>query len=99
MSSLWDEGASGHQRQQLTARIMRRDHGLCQCRHCKASGEIKQAHHVDHIVPREAGGTDDESNLQAINVDCHKRKSDEDAGRAHVKREGVGVDGIPKGWQ
>lgn len=30
---------------------------------------------VDHIVPRARGGTDDESNLQALCHECHSRKT------------------------
>jgi 5-methylcytosine-specific restriction enzyme A len=31
--------------------------------------------HVDHIVPRSAGGTDEWSNLQALCARCHSRKT------------------------
>lgn len=30
---------------------------------------------VDHIVPRRCGGSDDESNLQALCATCHNRKT------------------------
>lgn len=33
------------------------------------------AREVDHIVPKAQGGTDDDGNLQAINVLCHKAKT------------------------
>lgn len=54
-------------------RIMRRDGGLCQpsLRH----GLIVFASHVDHIVPKAQGGTDDDDNLQAISAHVHAAKT------------------------
>lgn len=48
---------------------------------------------VDHITPKAKGGTDDADNLQAINAECHKRKTAEDEGRSH--RAQTGLDGWP----
>jgi 5-methylcytosine-specific restriction protein A len=62
-------------------RIMRRDAGLCRCAECKEAGLVKLAHEVDHITPLWDGGVDADSNLQAINRDCHKRKTAEEARR------------------
>lgn len=59
----------------IIKRIMRRDNGLCQCEDCKASGRLLVAHQVDHIIELADGGNDDDSNLRAMNVDCHARKS------------------------
>lgn len=45
--------------------------------------------HVDHIVPRENGGTDDESNLQTLCASHHSRKTatqDGGFGRRRVSR-------------
>jgi hypothetical protein len=56
-------------------RIFARDNGLCQCEECRASGNPKPAGEVDHKVPLSQGGSDDDSNLQAINVGCHERKT------------------------
>jgi len=42
---------------------------------------MKLAHEVDHITPLANGGTDSLDNLQAINSDCHKRKSLTEAAR------------------
>lgn len=61
------------------ARILRRDCGLCQCAECKAAGRLRPAHEVDHVTPLEQGGSDDDSNLQAIAVECHKRKTAREA--------------------
>lgn len=65
----------GHQWQKLRLRILRRDRNLCQCEECRSSGRIRPAHAVDHIVRKEQGGSDDPSNLQSINYDCHLRKT------------------------
>lgn len=60
-------------------RIMRRDGGVCRCAECKQLGRIREAHEVDHIVPKAQGGTDDDDNLQAINRECHKAKTAREA--------------------
>jgi 5-methylcytosine-specific restriction endonuclease McrA len=56
-------------------RIMRRDNGLCRCDECRASGRLLVAHQVDHVIELADGGTNDDSNLRAINHDCHVRKT------------------------
>lgn len=63
------------------ARILKRDNHTCQCTRCKASGIFKPANTVDHIVPKEEGGTDADDNLQAINTECHRLKTAEEATR------------------
>ena len=63
----------------IRARILRRDCGLCQCAECRQAGKLTPAHEVDHIVPLDMGGGDADSNLQAISVDCHKRKTAREA--------------------
>jgi 5-methylcytosine-specific restriction enzyme A len=81
--------ASRHQRgygsawDKLRLTILKRDGYLCQCNECKQAKRIRQADEVDHIVNKAEGGTDDPSNLQAINTDCHKRKTRAEAARAH----------------
>ena len=44
------------------------------CAHCP---RVWQPHrdHIDHIVPREQGGSNDESNLQPLCLECHQAKS------------------------
>jgi 5-methylcytosine-specific restriction protein A len=59
--------------------ILRRDFGLCQV--CKAAGKLRPAREVDHIVPKQEGGTDDDENLQAICSACHKLKTAAEAAR------------------
>lgn len=45
------------------------------CVDCLARGRVEAATQVDHIVPRRAGGTDDDHNLQALCARCHSRKT------------------------
>ena len=74
------ERGYGWQWTKLRERIMRRDKGLCQP--CKRDLRIAIATEVDHIICKEAGGTDDEANLQAICRACHKAKTARERGRA-----------------
>lgn len=53
--------------------ILTRDNYLCQV--CARAGRLTAAEEVDHIMPKAQGGTDDEGNLQAICVDCHRKKT------------------------
>lgn len=57
----------------LRVSILDRDCGLCQP--CLKRGRVQPGTHVDHIVPKAEGGTDDEANLQAICVACHRLKT------------------------
>lgn len=66
---------TGGRLQTIRERIFSRDHGMCQCTECKATGRIRIAEEVDHIVPLWAGGHDVDANRQAINGECHKVKS------------------------
>ena len=84
----------GREWEKTRKRILERDNYLCQCRHCKADGRTTVATEVDHIKPKAKGGTDDDSNLQAINDLCHKRKTVEDQGA--TRREKVRFDN--RGW-
>ena len=72
----------GWEWQKLRAQIMKRDGYRCRCDDCAASGAILPAHAVDHRTPKSQGGTDDPSNLQAINRDCHAKKTARDS-RGH----------------
>lgn len=51
-------------------RMYLRKHPLCV--ECQGLGFVTQATDVDHIIPRNAGGTDAESNLQGL---CHRHHS------------------------
>ncbi|MGI4856745.1 MAG: HNH endonuclease [Janthinobacterium lividum] len=63
----------------IRARVLARDNGLCLP--CLRAGRIAPARHVDHIRNKREGGTDDESNLQSICIDCHKAKTARESGR------------------
>jgi len=43
-----------------------------QCRYC---GSDEEPLHIDHIIPRKAGGTHDLDNLQVLCKSCNLRKS------------------------
>lgn len=69
--------------------VLKRDEYLCQGE-CKKEGIYIPAKHVDHIIPFK--GKDDPrrldlSNLQALCVSCHSRKTArEDGGFGHRKK-------------
>jgi 5-methylcytosine-specific restriction protein A len=63
----------GYSWQQLRLRILQRDGYLCRCPRCQAKGWVREANEVDHIVPKAQGGTDEPSNLRAVNRACHER--------------------------
>jgi 5-methylcytosine-specific restriction enzyme A len=77
----------------LRAQILKRDKYVCQCSECARLGRVRPANEVDHVVPKAKGGTDDPSNLQAINRDCHKLKTQVDNGVTPKPR--IGLDGWP----
>lgn len=65
------------------------------CRHCKALGRVKPAHHVDHMIPH--GGNEesffDENNWQSLCRECHAFKTRRDEGK--TVRMGCDIDGVP----
>jgi 5-methylcytosine-specific restriction enzyme A len=87
----------------LRARILQRDCYRCRCEDCRRTGELKPATEVDHIISKAAWvkrtgtekGVDAESNLQAINHDCHMAKGLRERGYREPQR--IGADGYPMG--
>lgn len=75
----------------LRKRILARDKHLCQP--CLADGHLTAAKQVDHVTPKAKGGTDDESNLQAICGPCHEAKTIREKGG--TPRQVIGLDGWP----
>ena len=67
--------SSGHVPGSLRYDILRRAKGHCEA--CGVSAE-ERALEVDHIIPRNKGGTDDLSNLQALCYRCNAQKRDRD---------------------
>lgn len=91
---------SSHADKRLTGRVgvaqrkrIRERDGYC----CKACGVAVRVGQVDHVIPLDKGGSDEDSNLQLMCDDCHVDKTNRDNGY-RVKRR-VGADGIPEGWQ
>lgn len=78
----YGSGRGGRPWRRLRAAILERDGHLCQCDECRQHGRLLLAREVDHIIPAFEGGTDDPSNLRAINVDCHRAKTAAEAARA-----------------
>jgi 5-methylcytosine-specific restriction protein A len=66
----WGNGRGGRPWRRLRDRVLLRDQYTCQC-----CGYVDHKLEVDHIVNKARGGTDDESNLQALCSDCHKTKT------------------------
>lgn len=73
----YGQGRGGRPWRRKRDQVLLRDQYLCQCEQC--GGKRLLADEVDHIVPLSRGGTDDLSNLRAINKDCHKAKTARDA--------------------
>lgn len=57
--------------------IKDRDCGLCQ--ECRRQGKTTVGSDVDHIVPLEQGGTNEQSNLELLCEPCHKAKTAREA--------------------
>jgi ATP adenylyltransferase len=66
------------------------------CELCGISADVR-ALEVDHIIPRNLGGTDDPSNLQALCYSCNSMKRDRDETDFRKVRESYNrrVDGCP----
>lgn len=74
-----DRGYGTHWRR-IRRQVLERDRHMCMCDDCK--GRRLPASEVDHKVPKSAGGTDDFSNLQAMNDVCHRLKTQAEAAKA-----------------
>lgn len=75
------ERGYGSRWRKLREIVLRRDAGICRCPECAKAGRVRIATEVDHIRPKAEGGTDDLSNLRAINHDCHKAKTQTESKR------------------
>lgn len=67
----------------LRARVLRRDHHLCQLTY---PGCTTHATEVDHIIPAAQDGTDDATNLQAVCTNCHRTKTATDNPMTQTRR-------------
>lgn len=75
----YGQGRGGRPWRRKRAAVLKRDGYVCQC--CQRGGRVTLATEVDHVVPRAEGGSDDETNLQAICAECHKAKTVAEAAR------------------
>lgn len=68
----------------LRYRILTRAKGRCEA--CGISSD-ERALEIDHIIPKNNGGSDDESNLQALCYKCNAQKRDTDDTDFHAVKE------------
>jgi len=59
--------------------------------------------HVDHIIPRVQGGTNDPSNLQALCITCHMKKTRQEnstrmTGAIRLSKAERSAFGLKKAW-
>ena len=66
----WGSGRGGRPWRRIRESILVRDNYTC----CNC-GVVTLDLEVDHIINVAVGGTDDEQNLQALCVTCHKAKT------------------------
>ena len=65
----------GSRWRRIRQQVLDRAGWVCQCSDCASMGRVRPATEVDHILPLADGGTDEVGNLQAINRECHARKT------------------------
>ena len=82
----YGKGRGGRPWRRKRAAVLKRDGYLCQC--CKRAGRVSLATEVDHVIPQAEGGSDDETNLQAICEPCHKTKTAAEAARGVGRKSG-----------
>lgn len=94
----WKDHGSAHSRgygaawRKRRALVLVRDLGLCQP--CLRAGRTTQALQVDHIINKARGGSDHTDNLQAICLECHTEKTQDEAHPGKVRR----VFDVETGW-
>ena len=69
----------GHAWAKLRKKVIQRDSGLCQ-EHYR-NKKIVAGSTVDHILNKASGGTDEMRNLELLCNECHKAKTQTEAGR------------------
>jgi ATP adenylyltransferase len=74
---IWDHraGAGGYIPGSVRYEVLKRAKGRCEL--CGAH-ETQAALHVDHIIPRAKGGSDEISNFQSLCITCNTSKRDRD---------------------
>ncbi len=66
----WGQGRGGRPWRRKRERVLLRDGYICQ-----VCGRVTRQLEMDHIVPMSQGGSEDEDNLRAICVACHRIKT------------------------
>lgn len=68
-------GGTTRDRRNVTA-VTKKKVAASQNWHCGGCGtQLDETYEVDHIIPLDAGGSNDPSNLQALCPHCHRKKS------------------------
>jgi 5-methylcytosine-specific restriction protein A len=75
----YGQGRGGRPWRRKRDAVLKRDGHLC--RQCRREGALTLASQVDHVVPVAEGGTDDETNLEAICDLHHLAKTQAEARR------------------
>jgi 5-methylcytosine-specific restriction protein A len=71
-------------------RIRLRDNYTCQNPTCRRAVRVGE---VDHKIPLEKGGSNDDDNLWLLCNPCHKIKTASD--RGYILKTGIAEDGMP----
>lgn len=72
--SAYQRGYGGKAWKRLRLEVYTRDAGKCQADGCGRAVAGQEAH-IDHIIPKAAGGADAAFNLQVLCRSCHSRKT------------------------
>ncbi|WP_336929401.1 HNH endonuclease signature motif containing protein [Acinetobacter tandoii] len=70
----WGTGRGGRPWRRLKDKIHLRDGWTCQ-----SCSRVTTELELDHIINVAQGGTDDESNLQSLCPECHKKKTSKES--------------------
>lgn len=97
--SAHDRGYCGLGWRRIREQVLVRD--AYQCALCGRIADGYKEAHVDHIVPRASGGTDDLANLRVLCQSCHSTRTAKDhwgsgrsSGRAHEAKQRSGSEPI-----
>lgn len=95
------ERGYGAQWDKIRKVVLHRDDSLCQ--ECLRNHRVTPGTHVDHILSKAKGGTDDLDNLQCLCEACHNDKTLKETGRTPRKHnKGYDTKGNPvdmKDWK